>query len=166
MMFYLLLNIKLRNLLQSCHFLCRNRISAASLSAPVRTGSWCSSEWVYCSSKLSGEAEQRHSRKQNSNKQQSYFTHELIFFSEKEKNLLSLRRKTPDCELQISSQQSSFILPQTETQAWEHRTAEMGSLLFLLLCGSYGKPKPGQMICLCISQPRNSTLAKQNHHQQ
>lgn len=93
MMFYLLLNIKLRNLLQSCHFLCWNRISAASLSAPVRTGSWCSSEWVYCSSKLLGETEQRHSRKQNSNKQQSYFTHELIFFFWKRKKPAKPQKK-------------------------------------------------------------------------
>lgn len=34
--------------------------------------------------------------------------------------------------------------------------AGMGSFLFLLLCGSYGRTKPGQMICLRIRQPKNS----------
>lgn len=94
-MFYLLLNIKLRNLLQSCHFLCRNRISAASLSAPVRTGSWCSSEWVYCSSKLLEEAEQRHFRKKiaiNSS-HTSHMNSFFFFFPEKEKKLAKPQKK-------------------------------------------------------------------------
>lgn len=160
-MLYLLLNVKLRNLLQSCHFLCWSRISAAALSAPVRTSSWCISEWVYCSSKLLWAKTLWGEKKNNTRltKPSSHTSHVNSCFL-KTKKLLSFRRKTPDCELQIFSQQSTLILPQTEAQAWERRTAEMWSLLFLLLCGSHGKTKPGQMICLCISQPKNSYSCK------
>lgn len=93
-----------------------------------------------------GRAETLQQKQQNPAHQQLYFTHKLLFLK---KTLLNIWRKTPDCALQISSQQSSLISPQSEVQAWERRTAEMGSLLLLLLCGSYGKPKPGQMISLC-----------------
>lgn len=114
MMLYLLLNVKLRNLLQSCNFLCRNQISAAAPSAPVRTSSWCISEWVYCSSKLLGEAEQRRFRKKtkpNQNqKQQSYLIHELIF-SEEEKIVKPQKKNSRLWTLDLFPAEYPYLAP-------------------------------------------------------
>lgn len=77
---YLLLNVKQRNSVQMCHFLCWNCILAAPLSPPVRTSSCWDSEWVYCSSKLLGEAEQGRFRKKKEGKQTSSHTSHMNSF--------------------------------------------------------------------------------------
>lgn len=125
----------------------KNQISAAALSTPVRTSSWCISEWVFLQLKDGPEI------LQEKKKRQPYFTHEFIF-SEEEKIVKPQKKNSRLWTLEPFPAAFPY-LPQTETQAWERRTAEMRSLLFLLLCGSYGKTRPGQMISLCVSQPKN-----------
>lgn len=149
---YLLLNVKQRNSVQMCHFLCWNCILAAPLSPPVRTSSCWDSEWVYCGSKLLGEAEQgRFRKKKEGKKTSSHTSHMNSFFfwsywmSEEKLQIVNLRS--------LPSRKYPYLSPDCSADSG---AAGMGSLLFLLLCGSYGRTKPGQMICLRIHQPKNS----------
>lgn len=168
MMLYLLLNVKLRNLLQPCHFLCRNRISAAALCAPVRTSSRCVSEWVYCSSKLSGEAEQRHFMKKKIKINSSHISHMNSFFLKKKKKKSC---STSEQKLQIVNFRSLPSSVPLSCPRPKRRRESTGQLrcdhsFSFRYTEVMGRPSQDRwFVCALVSQ-RTHTLAKQNHYQQ